>query len=1017
MRRLLLFMLGMLLISAQLLAQNRTVSGKVTDDKGNGVPNASVLVKGTNTGTTTNPDGTYSLTVAPNAKALVISSIGLGEKEISLTSSDTYNVSLSAVNRTDMAEIVVIAYGQAKRADLTGSVATVGGGDIENKPFTSLDKALQGQIPGLQSVASSGAPGANQQIRIRGISSITASNAPLWVIDGVPINANDLSRLTTTSNILSTMNPNDIESVTVLKDAASASIYGSRAANGVILVTTKKGRAGKTKFRLDAEAGQSDIAYINDKYLPLNAQQYLDLQREGLVNAGASTTTINNTLAALGLGNGSNYNWFDAVTRRGRQQQYNVSASGGDAKTTFFISGGYFTQEGTVIASELKRYTGSIRVTNKASEKITVGANINAGYVGQHTPLAGGAFGNPVLSSLFILPTRSAYKPDGTYNILTPDFPTSTTFNTVALANMDKRYLKETSIRGSVNAEYSILSNLKFRTQFGGDLSLLEEDQYNNPLYGDGAVLLAGSPTFNPGINYNQATTGRAFAAYTRYFNWVWTNTLSLNQNITSNGDLSFNAQAGYEAQLSRSYFTTLQGRGFSLSPTLYLQYPSSAATPSTSTGAISDYSFASVFASGDVNYQDRFIVSGSFRRDGSSRFGSNNPYGNFWSVGGSWNVDKENFMHNVSAISQLKLRASYGVNGNAGIGNYDYFPSYSFNASYNSSPGSAPSNVGNLDLSWERNKPLNVGIDIGVLKNRLTVSADWYKRKSEDLLLAVPLSPTSGAASKTVNNGSMENKGVEASVIGTPIQSKDFTWQVNFNFAYNKNRVTSVPSPIIGTFLIQQGHDVQTFYVRQYFGVDPNNGDPLWYLDSSRTKTTNNYSSAQRVPYGSASPKYFGGLTNTFSYRGFTLEAQFNYQFGNYVQDTWAGYYLGAGFNPGFNKVRRILDRWQKPGDLTGVPKYIYGGNKSFQSFSTFYLFKGDFIRLRNIQVGYDIPKTLLSKAKISSAFLYVRGTNLWTWVKDKDLSFDPEQGVSSQTNLDVLIPKTMTIGINLGF
>jgi len=275
MRRLLFFMLGMLLISAQLLAQNRTVSGKVTDDKGNGVANASVLVKGTNTGTTTAADGSFSLNVASNAKALLISYIGLGEKEISLTSSDVYNVSLSSVNRTDMSEIVVVAYGQAKRATLTGSVATVGGGDIENKPFTSIDKALQGQVAGLQSVAASGAPGANQQIRIRGISSINASNAPLWVIDGIPVNANDLSRLTTTSNILSTMNPNDIESITVLKDAASASIYGSRAANGVILVTTKKGRAGKTKIRLDAEAGQSDIAYVNDKYLPLNAQQYL----------------------------------------------------------------------------------------------------------------------------------------------------------------------------------------------------------------------------------------------------------------------------------------------------------------------------------------------------------------------------------------------------------------------------------------------------------------------------------------------------------------------------------------------------------------------------------------------------------------------------------------------------------------------------------------------------------------------------------------------------------------------
>jgi len=264
-----------------------------------------------------------------------------------------------------------------------------------------------------------------------------------------------------------------------------------------------------------------------------------------------------------------------------------------------------------------------------------------------------------------------------------------------------------------------------------------------------------------------------------------------------------------------------------------------------------------------------------------------------------------------------------------------------------------------------------------------------------------------------------MENKGVELTIIATPVRSKNFTWTVNFNFAHNKNKVLTLPggNPIIGTFIIKEGLDVQSFYTRVYAGVDQANGDPLWYLDSTKTTTTNVYSSAQRVPYGSASPKYFGGFTNTISYKGFTVEAQFNYQFGNLVQDTWAGYYLGAGFNAGFNKILRVLDRWQKPGDVTDIPKYIEGGNKSFQSFSSFYLAEGDFIRLRNIQVGYDLPKSFLSRIKVESASFYVRGTNLWTWVKDKKLGWDPEEGVSSQTNLDVLIPKTVTVGVNLGF
>ena len=441
----------------------------------------------------------------------------------------------------------------------------------------------------MQSVATSGAPGANQQVRIRGISSITASNAPLWVIDGVPVLANDLSRQTTTANILSTLNPNDIESISVLKDAASASIYGNRAANGVILITTKKGRAGKTKLRFDMEMGKSDIAYENDDYRPLNAAEYLAIAREGLANAGATQAQIDATLAARGGNNNVDYNWDDAITKQGAQQQYNLSAQGGNEKTTFYVSGGYFYQVGTVIGSSLNRYTGNIRVINKATDKLTINANINGGFVRQHTPQNGGSFGNPVLSSRFVLPTKSAYKPDGSYNIISPDFPTSTLYNTVATINMDNRYLKQLSLRGNVSAEYTIIENLKIKSSFGGDLSTLEEDQYNNPLYGDGVVLATGSPTFNPGVTYNLSTTGRVFNAYTRWFNWDWTNTIYYNGEILKSGDLSYNVMAGYEAQEQRQYFTNQQGRGFSISPLLYLQYASSTATPTTTQGSISE--------------------------------------------------------------------------------------------------------------------------------------------------------------------------------------------------------------------------------------------------------------------------------------------------------------------------------------------------------------------------------------------------------------------------------------------
>ena len=479
-----------------------------------------------------------------------------------------------------------------------------------------------------------------------------------------------------------------------------------------------------------------------------------------------------------------------------------------------------------------------------------------------------------------------------------------------------------------------------------------------------------------------------------------------------------------------KGYYIQAQGTGFP--PTLLLEYPAAAATPKTATATISDYSFISQFGSVDINYKNRFIASGSFRRDGSSRFGSKNRYGNFWSVGGSWNVNNEEFMKDIDVVNQLKLRASYGVNGNAGIGNYDWYPGYGYGANtalgtnynYNSAPGSAPNNVGDSSLTWELNKPFNIGVDVSILKNRVNFTADYYNRKSTDLLLSVQLSRTSGFSSATRNIGAMENKGIELTLNITPVLTKNFKWDVDFNYAHNINKVTNLPnhaditSPTSSVFNIREGYDVQTFFVRRYAGVDPANGDPLWYTDSSMKATTNTYPAAStRVMYASASPKYFGAFTNSFNYKGISLEVQLYYNFGNYIQDLWGSYYLASGFGATFNKVERVLGRWQKPGDITDIPKYIYGGNKGFSNTSSFYLNKGDFIRLRNIQLGYTIPKSMLSRAKISSAFIYIRGTNLATWVSDKNLPFDPEQGSASQSNLNVFNPKTMTAGLSIGF
>ncbi|MBC6491614.1 SusC/RagA family TonB-linked outer membrane protein [Flavihumibacter stibioxidans] len=990
-------LLCIIVLTGQLFAQTRTITGRVTDAEGQPVANASVVVKGTSTGTTTKDDGTYSITIPADARILVISGIGYADLEQRIGAGNIINVAMTSSDKA-LQEVVVVGYGTQKKADLTGAIATVKGPELENRPFTSVDKALQGMVPGLQSVSASGAPGANQAILIRGVSSITASNSPLWVIDGVPINSGDASRLQTSANLLSTLNPNDIESISVLKDAASQSIYGSRAANGVIIVTTKKGKSGKTKFRFDTEIGQSEIAYKNDRYRPLTAEEYFTVAREGLVNVGS--TNVDGVLAGRGFGNGVDFNWYDAITRKADQRQYNFSMSGGTDKTTFYFSAGHFFQEGTTINSQLKRNNGNIRLTHKATDRLTFNININAGHVSQRAPLAGGAFGNPVLSAYFLLPSRAATNADGSWN-----YSVGGLHNTVALSEIDKRYLRQTSLRGSGTMEYKILDNLRFKSSYGTDYNLLEEDQYNNPFHGDGV-----------------ASGGRAFAYYTRYFNWVWTNTLDLQQDLTRNGDLSMNAQVGYESQKSQGYFNSTQAQDFP--PTLRLTYPAVGARPTTASASISDYTFVSQFGSVNFNYQNKYVLSGSFRRDGASRFGANNRYGNFWSVGGSWNVDQENFMKNVDFITQLKLRASYGVNGNAGIGNYDWLPLYGYGNNYNQAPGSAPSNVGDSSLTWELNKPFNVGLDVSVLKSRLNVSVDYYIRKSEDLLLNVPLSATTGFTSATRNIGAMENKGIELAVNAIPVKSANFSWIVDFNLASNRNKVTSLPGgsdiadPNTGLQLIRQGESIKSYYLREWAGVDPANGDPLWYTDNTHAATTNVYPGAgARTIVGNALPKYFGSLNNSFRYKDFSLDVQLYYNFGNYVYDTWGSYYVGAGFGAAFQKVARVLDRWQQPGDVTDIPKYVEGGNKNFQSASTFFMNQGDFIRLRNLQLGYDLSKLVSSKLKITSAMFYVRGTNLFTWVKDKNLAFDPEQGTSSTTNLNVFIPKTITAGVNISF
>lgn len=1004
MKKLLLFVTAM--SSFMVMLAQRTLVGSVKDDKGIPVAGATIQLKGSKTGTTTRIDGSFSLDVPATARSIVVSYVGFADQDIAIGSQQRIDVSLIRNTNSDLGEVVVTGYGSGqRRKNVAASIASINGKELENKPFPSVDQMFAGKVAGLIAPSFSGQPGAAQPIRIRGIGSIAAGAGPLFVVDGVILNSGDVSRLTTTANTLAGINANDIEDVTFLKDAQATSLYGSRAANGVIYITTKKGRAGKTKFRADVEIGYTGVAQIPDAARPLNADEWLGLFEEGMRNAGLPQSTIDAQLLSYGKGSGINTDWMDIITRQGQQQQYNLSASGGEGKTVFYISGGYFKQEASTIGSDFKRYSLTTNIKHTASEKLNFSLNLSANNSLQNTPLNGGAFANPTGGVAFLRPTQNPYNADGSLNINrvgNTNFPSN--FNPIYLVENDEKKLTTLQLRGNANVEYAILKNLKFSTRLGIDYNSLEEFRFDNPFHGDG-----------------RTNGGRGTAFYTRISNWINTNQLIYSFSPDRAKNFRVEALAGYEAQKSKEYDISAQSNGYP--PTSQLPYSTNAATVVNGKLAGTDYSFNSIISTASVNYKYRYVINGSYRRDGSSRFSENNRNGNFWSFGAAWNVDKESFFPVNNVVSAFKLRGSYGRTGNAGIGNYAWRQTFGYGANYNSQPGGTFNTIGNSDLTWEGNTQLDIGADAAFWKNRVTVVADYYKRVSDGLLFADPLSPTTGFASITRNIGEMQNQGFELTVNATPVSTKDFKWDVSFNISFNKNKITKLPGhkDIIDAtlpFILREGYDYRTFYGRVYVGVDPSNGDPLWYKDSSHTSTVNNRSLATReiLPGKSASPKAYGGFSTSFSYRGFNVTADFIYNYGNYVTDGWA-FYLIDGVDPIEQKYAINLRRWQKPGDITDVPKYVYQSTNNSSSFSTRFLQKGDYIRMRNIQIGYAVDNKVTGKLHLSNVNFYVRGTNLWTKTYDKNLTVDPEQGVNSSSNLDVYYNKTITLGLSVGF
>jgi len=988
---------------------NSRLEGVVKDlDTKEPLPGAVVRIQGTTHSVSTDINGKFNFVTGQKFPyTLVVTYLGYDGKEVTAAGSPVEIYLKAKTSQLSEVQVTDGYFTEAKKS-YTGSATTVSGADNENKPVSTPLAALQGEVAGVNIVLSSGQPGANAQVQLRGVGSTALNSNPLYVIDGMIINAGDLSRLNpangSSSSVLAGINQDDIENITVLKDASATAIYGSRGSNGVIIITTKKGKAGKTQVEFDTELGTTDNIPLPAAGQPLNASQFATLFVEGLTNAGDTPSQVSTLANSYGLYSGQSNNWQELVHKNGSQQQYNVSVRGGNENTKIFASIGYFEQQATTLASSLSRISTLFNIEQKISKRISFTTGINISNVFQHTPVgAVGSWANPVFASEILRPFQLAYNPDGSINSSSSSntgFPAH--YNPLWIAANDKHTLSQTRILFNNTINWNIWDQLKFTSYASVDFNALQESQFENPILGDA-----------------QSTNGEDTEDYTQYFNWLSRNQLDYRYNIPNVDNFYVTAAVGYEAQQSTEYLLSASGIGFPLTQTS-LNALSNAATATAASSSTSSYSFNSLYSRISANYKNIYSLSGSLRRDGSSVFGADNRYGNFWSLGGAWNIDGEKFFKDQNIFSSAKLRLSYGTTGNAqGIGNYAAQPQSSYGYNYTTGNGQQYNVIGNQNLTWEKAKKFDVGTDIGFFNDRLTFTADYYRDLIDGLIQAQTISQTTGFNQVSYANiGAMQNVGYELAVKGAAIKTNNFSWTSSFNIAVNKNKITQLDNAAgaNGNYYLQVGYDYHTYYTPLYAGVNPANGMALWYTDNTKTQTTTNYAAAAKEPYKTATPKFFGGFNNSFNYKGISLGVDFYYNFGNYVEDYWSTrFYDGSYYT--FNKYQREYDdRWTTPGQITDVPKYIAGGGtqSSSSAYSSRFIYNGSFIRLKNTTVGYDFKKlgVLKNITGISKLYVYVRGTNLWTQTYDSRLPFDPESGA-------VTIPqfKTYTLGVNVGF
>ena len=1049
MRKILLLVAMLLLFASHVFSQTRTITGTVTDESGKGIPDVSVMIKGTSTGTITNDAGIFTLDVPANRNVLVISAIGSGEKEVTIGGASNLSIILSQ-NTADMDEVIVVAYGQQKRSSITGSLSTVTAEDLEGRLTSNISQALAGAAPGISATSGNGQPGSSAGLRIRGFGSINASGSPLYVVDGFPY-----------EGFIGDLNTNDIESFTILKDATSSALYGARAANGVILITTKKGRSATPKVTLNLTTGFSQRGIPEyDRvgtfdYYPVVWRAYrnsLIYPASGIgLTPSAASIKASNDVAGLLVYNpfdvpgaslvdttGSmnpnakllynDFDWYGPLSQNGPRNEAALSISSSLNKTDYLVSLNYLKDEGFIKKSDYERVTGRVNINTQVRSWFKTGLNISGILVKSNLASATddntSSFINPFVFARGIGPIYPVHAYDALGKpILTPtgehyyDYgihpgsinrPQSASpgRNVIYETLLNTNNTKRNSLIGRTYFEFKFLKDFTFTNNIGIDLNNVRNITFQNKIVGDGVT-----------------SAGYSYRSSNEFKNVTMNQILNYVKNF---GRHNITFLAGHETQwVDETYFDGFK-RGQNIVGNIELVNFVNMGGISGQVDAVRREAYLSRV---NYGYDTKYFFDLSYRRDGSSRFSPSKRWGNFFSVGASWNAYKEEFIKNISALNDLRFRIAYGTVGNDNLTSYYlYNDLYSLTFNNATEPGVLGSQLGNPNLTWEVGKTFTLGVDFGLFKNRISGNIEYFQRGSSRLLFDVPRGLSAQLTTLTDNIGTMVNRGVEIQLSNDIIRTENTKWNLTINFTALKNEITKLPggNPITsGTKRLEEGKDLYAFYLRKWYGVDPTDGAALYKKADNVTtgyrvtplgdSVVTNPTNAKFEYVGSAIPKFFGSINNTFNFKGFFLSTLLNYQVGGKFYDgTYAGL-MALSNSYGKSVHVDVLKAWKNPGDVTDIPRLDVTSSANFNSQSSRFLIDASYLNIRNLTFGYSFPKTIVDKLKIDLLKVFLSGENVKMFSKRKGLN--PAESFSG-TNSNIYVPnRVLSFGLNLTF